>query len=103
MITCCCNCDPWALYLQDFLDLASEFMVYLIPASICFVILKVFVINRRTPHGDLTILRLDESSLAYSPALDPGASAWVIVLYLLTSLATFSLGVLVFETVHPFN
>ena len=91
------------MYLDDFFALAREFMVYTTPASICFVVLKVFVMNRRTSGGDLTVLRLDESSLTYSPVVDPGASAWVIVLYLLTSLLTFSLGVLVFETVHLFN
>jgi len=91
------------MYIEDFFGLATEFMVYTTPASLCFVVLRMFVVNRRTPGDDMIRLRLNETSLTYSPAVDPGAPAWLIVVYLLTSLATFSAGVLAFEVVHAFS
>ena len=38
-----------------------------------------------------------------APAPRPAYSAWIVALYLLTTLVTFSLGVLVFETVQSFS
>jgi hypothetical protein len=97
----CCFCEPeliyrWETFLQD----VGEFMIYTTPTAIAVVLWKVFVTNRRNARGDITVLRLDESSLTYSPEVDFGPSPAIIILYVLTSLATFSLGVLAFEAVH---
>jgi len=100
----CCACEPemiyrWATFVQD----VGEFMVYTTPSAIAVVLWKVFVTNRRTARGNITVLRLDESSHTYSPEVAVGPSAWMVVLYVLTSLATFSLGVLAFEAVQSLS
>jgi len=103
MVTCC-FCEPqliysWATFVED----AAQFMIYTTPRAIAIVLWKVFITNRRTPRGDMTVLRLDESSQTYSPEVDLAPPAGIIILYLLTSLTTFSLGVLAFEAVRTFS
>ena len=49
------------------------------------------------------MLRLDESSETYSPMVNPGPSDLLVILYLVTGMLTFSLGVLVFEAVRAFS
>jgi hypothetical protein len=89
----------WATFLQD----VGEFMVYTTPTAIAVVLWKVFVTNRRTARGDITVLRLDDSSQPYSPEIDHDPSPVIVVLYLLTALAAFSLGVLSVEAVHTLS
>ena len=97
----CCACEPemiypWATFLSD----VTEFAVYTTPAAIAVLGWKFFVTNRRTTRGNITVLRLDESSQTYSPEVDVRPATAIIFLYLLTAFATFSLGVLVFAAVH---
>jgi hypothetical protein len=53
-------------------------------------------------NGDLSYLTtlLD---LANEFMVEPGGPAWLIIVYLLTRLATFSIGVLTFDAVHAFS
>ncbi|HEX6285574.1 MAG TPA: hypothetical protein VFZ71_11900 [Pyrinomonadaceae bacterium] len=100
MVTCC-TCEPelaydLTMFLQDF----NEFMVYTTPVAICVVLWKIFVTNRTTPRGDITVLGLDESSTTYSPPFKRGVTFWTLLLYLLTGFTTFGLGVLAFEAVQ---
>ena len=100
MVTCCV-CEPELTYHLDvFLQDLAEFILYTTPTAIAVVLWKIFITNRRTPRGDLTVLRLDESADTYSPATNPGPSALVIVLYVLTGMFTFELGVLVFDAMR---
>ena len=87
---------PWATFLSD----VTEFAVYTTPAAIAVLGWKFFVTNRRTTRGNITVLRLDDSSLTYSPEVDAGPSTAITIFYLATALATFSLGVLAFAAVH---
>lgn len=89
--------------LATFIEDVAEFTVYTTPAAIAVVLWKVFVTNRRIARGDITVLRLDQSSQTYSPEVDPAPSPAIIILYVLTSLTTFSLGVLAFEAVHTLS
>lgn len=86
--------------LMTFIEDTAELMVYTTPGAVALLCWKFFVTNRRTARGDITVLRLDESSQTYSPEVDLGPSAAIVILYLLTALATFSLGVLAFEAVR---
>ena len=103
MVTCC-FCEPELTYhLDAFLQDLGEFMVYTTPTALGVVLWKVFITNRRTPRGDITVLRLDESAETYSPAINSKPSALVILLYLLTGMLTFELGVLAFDAVRAFS
>jgi len=51
----------------------------------------------------MSFLGLDDSSPTYSPAFEPGISGWALLLYLLTGVLTFFVGVLAFETVHALS
>ena len=103
MVTCC-FCEPELTYhLETFLQPLAEFLLYTTPTAIVVVLWKVFITNRRTPRGNLTVLRLDESSETYSPMVNPGPSDLLVILYLVTGMLTFSLGVLVFEAVRAFS
>ena len=103
MITCC-FCEPELTYhLDTFLQDLAEFMVYTTPSTLIVILWKVFVTNRRTPRGNLTVLRLDESSATYSPMASAGPSDLLVILYLLTGMLTFSLGVLAFDAVRAFS
>ena len=100
MVTCCA-CDPEMTYnVAIFLQDCNEFMVYTVPVAICVVLWKIFVTNRTTPRGDMTFLGLDESSATYSPPVQRGVTFGTLLLYLLTSVSTFGLGVLVFGAVQ---
>src|SRR5690242_16796395 len=103
MVTCC-FCEPELTYhLDTFLQDLAEFMVYTTPSTLIVILWKVFVTNRRTPRGNLTVLRLDESAETYSPMASAGPSDSLVILYLLTGMLTFSLGVLAFDAVRAFS
>src|ERR1051325_1583687 len=100
----CCFCEPeliyrWTTFVQD----VGEFMVYTTPSAIAVVLWKVFVTNRRTARGNITVLRLDESSHTYSPDVAVGLSAGMVGMDVLASLAAFSLRVLAFEAVQSLS
>ena len=97
----CCACEPEMIYsLTTCISDAAEFVVYTTPAAVALLGWKFFVTNRKTARGNITVLRLDASSLTYSPEVDPGPSTAIIIFYLATALATFSLGLLAFAAVH---
>lgn len=100
----CCFCEPQLVYdLATLLEDVNELMLYTAPAATCVVLWKVFVTNRRSPRGDMTVLGLDESASTYSPVYGPGISTWVLLLYILTSVLTFGLGLLAFEVVRALS
>ena len=103
MVTCC-FCEPELTYhLDTFLEDLAEFMLYTTPTAIVVILWKVFITNRRTPRGNLTVLRLDESSETYSPLVSTGPSDLLVILYLLTGMLTFSFGVLAFDAMRAFS
>jgi hypothetical protein len=103
MVTCC-FCEPELAYrLATFLEDLNELMLYVAPVAICIVLWKVFVTNRTTVRGDVTVLGLDASSTTYSPLPEPGVSGWALLLYFFTSVLTFGLGLLAFETVQALS
>ena len=103
MVTCC-FCEPELTYsVSTFVQDLNEFMFYSTPAWTCVVLWKIFVTNRRTPRGDITVLGLDASARTYSPTVERGVSGWRVVLYLLTSILTFTLGVLAFAGVQALS
>lgn len=104
MSIACAACDPeltypWATF---FLDL-NELMIYTTPAALCVVLWKIFVTNRRGPRANVLGLGLDDSAPVYSELPEPAVSNWIVVLYVLTGVATFTLGVLVFAVVHALS
>ena len=102
MVTCF-SCDPELTYHLDvFLQDLAEFILYTTPTAIGVVLWKIFITNRRTPRGCLTVLRLDESADTYSPPTG-GPSTLVLVLYVLTGMFTFELGVIVFDAMHALS
>jgi hypothetical protein len=103
MVTCC-FCEPELAYdLATFLQDFNEFMIYTAPVATCVVLWKIFVTNRSTPRGDMTVLGLDESSAIYSPPFQRGVTFCTLLLYLLTGFTTFGLGVLVFNAVQALS
>ena len=67
----CCFCEPSLspdypldILIQD----VNELMLYTAPLALCLVLWKLFVTNRTTPRGDVTVLGLDASSSTYSPS-----------------------------------
>ena len=103
MVTCC-FCEPELAYdLATFLQDFNEFMVFTAPVAICVVLWKIFVTNRSTPRGDMTVLGLDESSGTYSPPFQRGVTFGTLLLYLLTGFTTFGLGVLIFDAVQAWS
>lgn len=103
MVTCC-FCEPELAYdLATFLQDFNEFMVYTAPVAMCVVLWKIFVTNRSTPRGDMTVLGLDESSGTYSPPFQRGVTFGTLLLYLLTGFTTFGLGVLIFDAVQAWS
>ena len=103
MVTCCFYEPDLTYNLDVFLPDLAAFILYTTPTAIGLVLWKIFITNRRTPQGGLTVLRLDESADTYSPVPHPGASALVIVLNVLTGMFTFELGVLVFDAMHALS
>jgi hypothetical protein len=100
----CCFCEPELTYhLTTFLEDLNEFLVYTTPTAVAVVLWKVFITNRRTPRGDITVLRLDESAETYSPTITGGPTKLVIMLYLLTGMFTFGMGVLAFAAVRALS
>ena len=103
MVTCC-FCEPQLAYdLATFLEDFNEFMVYTVPVAIMVVLWKIFVTNRTTPRGDMTVLGLDDSSATYSPPFKRGVTFCMLLLYLLTGFITFGFGVLVFDLVQALS
>ena len=103
MVTCC-FCEPQLTYhLETFIQDLAEFMLYTTPSTLIIILWKVFITNRRMPRGNLTVLRLDESAETYSPVVNEGPSDLLVILYLLTGMLTFTVGVLAFDAVRAFS
>ena len=62
----------------------------------CVVVWDVFA-NKESKPAVVSFLGLDESAQTYSPAIEAAFPIWTVLLYLLTGVATFELGVLVFD------
>jgi hypothetical protein len=104
MIVTCCACEPeltygWMIFLQD----VNELLLYTAPAAGCILLWKHFVTGKRGLRADMVTLGLDDSAKVYSELPEPAISNWIVVLYLITGLATFTLGVLAFSVVHAFS
>lgn len=55
--------DPPLTYHHDmFFQDVNEFLSYVVPLVLCVVLWKLFVTNRITRGGDVTVLGLDKSS-----------------------------------------
>ena len=60
--------DPPLTYRNEtFFQDINEFLYFVVPLALCVVLWKLFVTNRITPRGDITVLGLDESASTYSP------------------------------------
>ena len=96
----CTYFEPWWAYLLRILfEGTAELMVYGTPIAICAVVWDVFA-NKGSTLAGVSFLGLDESAQTYSPPVEAGFPLWTVLLYLLTGLATFGLGVLIFDAVH---
>ena len=70
MAVTCCFCEPSlsrSYPLMTFIQDVNEVLLYIAPLVLCVVLWKLFVTNRTTPPGDLTVLGLDASASTYSP------------------------------------
>ena len=68
------------------------------PATIGYTLWRVFVTNRMNPQGGYVLLGLDKSSATYLEVYRQRIPRRRLALYFLTSFATFSLGLLAFDT-----
>jgi hypothetical protein len=59
--------------------------------------------NKGSTSPGIRFLGLDESAQTYSPPVEGVFPLWTVLLYLLTGVATFSLGVYVFDTVQALS
>src|SRR5215213_11443605 len=89
--------------LADFLGFFFVSAVFAFPIAVGVVLWKNFVTDRPSLPPEVGVLGLDDRPSLYSETTEPGVSAWTILLYFLTSLITFGLGVLLFHTVQAFS
>ena len=103
MVTCCFCYEPWwAWALRMVFEGTAELMLYSTPVAICAVVWDVFANKGSTPAG-VSFLGLDESAQTYSPTVEAVFPLWTVLLYLLTGVATFSLGVFLFDFVQTLS
>ena len=97
---CCLFYEPaWPTFSQDL----GELLLYVAPGVICALLWKIFVTNRTQPRGNILGLGLDDSSSVYSALPEPAISGWTVLLYVLTIVLTFGLGVLAFDVVQALS
>ncbi|HSK64144.1 MAG TPA: hypothetical protein VK893_09890 [Pyrinomonadaceae bacterium] len=89
--------------LFDFLGFFSVAAVLAIPIGMFVFWWNNFVANQPAPRSEEEVLSLDDNAPLYSTHEEPGHSTWMVALYLLTGLVTFSLGVLAYDAVHAFG
>src|SRR5215216_598563 len=99
MITDCFGGSSYYYYgleENDFFSVVDNLMTLVVPAAIGYALWRIFVTNRIRPGGT-TVLGLDENSATYTELYDRRIPWPSLVLYVLTSVVTFKLGVLAFE------
>lgn len=74
-----------------------ELLIVVIPASLAFLLWRVFITNRVGPRAGITVLGLDESSETYSPPGDSRLSHYLSLPYVLTGVLTFLIGLIAYE------
>ena len=103
MVTGCFCFEPWWVYLlRMLLEGGTELMFWLTPAAICAVVWDAF--SRHNDTGqEITVLGLDASMEAYLPSANCDFPMWTVLLYLITGVLTFGLGLLVFDVMHALS
>ena len=102
MVTCCCFEPEWACVFKAVLEGATELMIFCTPVAICVVVWDVFS-NHTESRNEVTVLGLDASTPIYLPTRERTVYGWRLLLYLLTGVTTFGLGVLLFDAVQALS
>jgi hypothetical protein len=90
------NYDP-ILGWTDIVGFVGVAAFLAIPVVIFIFLWRNFATNAPDPRSEVVTLGLDEPPIYFEEA---GPSTWMVGLYLLMGLVTFSLGVLASEVVH---
>jgi hypothetical protein len=77
-------------------------MIYFTPVAICVVVWDVFS-NHTNTRQEITVLGLDASAPNYLAVSTQSVSGWRVILYVITGVSTFGLGVLVFDVVQAIS
>ena len=88
--------------LRELLEGATVLMLYATPVAICYVVWDVFA-NHTESRNEVTVLGLEASTPIYLPARERTTSGWRLLLFLLTGVSTFGLGVLVYDFVQALS
>jgi hypothetical protein len=91
--------DP-AYGASDFLGFVSVTAFLAIPIGIFVFLWRNFATDAADPTPEEIVFSFEHPPVYFAEA---GLSTWMVALYLLAGLATFSLGVLVSEIVHSFT
>ena len=83
--------------LATFIEDVSWLMIFVFPPAMGYVLWRVFVTNRMAPRGGILSLGLDETSATPSELYGRTFSIRKLALYALTSVVTFSLGLIAFD------
>ena len=99
----CSYYEPWWTYpLTVLLEGTADLMIYSTPVAICAVIAYVFA-DKESKSPTMTVLGLDASAETYLPSADSHFPMWTVLLYLITGVLTFELGLLVFDFVQALS
>lgn len=98
------HCEYSELLILDYAvvfvaDTATLMVFVVLPASIGFLLWRLFITNKVGPRAGITVLGLDDSSETYSPSDYPRLSKYLRFEYVLTGVLTFMLGVVAFEVI----
>ena len=75
----------YGLEQGGFISDVGAFMIFVIPAAICYALWRIFVTNR-TGSGGTTILGLNENSETHTEVYDYGISWLTLFVYDLTGV-----------------
>jgi len=99
MISDCVYCGILDLNDSVLFQDTFELLLVVVPAAICFTLWRMFVTNKSGPRGGIEVLGLDDSSFVYSDLSRSGISTYLRLLYCMTGIFTFVLGLLATEIV----
>ena len=95
-----CPVDIYESYTFTYIfaEQVTNLVNLVVPAAVGYTLWRIFITNRMGPRGNVVVLGLDESAATYSGMYQQRISRRTLALYFLTSFATFSLGLLAFDT-----
>src|SRR4051794_25345235 len=98
MVTDCMGIRRWDFSDSEevFLQGSLSLLKVILPLAICFLLRRVYVMNKAIEHRGLSILALSDYS-NQNPTIDsffPAISIWRLLLYAGASVVTFNVGLL---------